>query len=158
MIIDYVERFQSYQRSVPELWDAVKFVERVKKENLKEGRYSLGKNFALVQTGNTKSFAEGRFETHKEYLDIQFLLEGNEILEYVDAAELSEAEPYNRDIDITWLSGHGARIPVKPGMFYILYPTDGHKPGCCDGESGYYKKVVVKVKIDQLIHRVTIGR
>lgn len=32
MIMDRLERFRCYQRSVPELWDAVRFVERVQKE------------------------------------------------------------------------------------------------------------------------------
>ena len=32
MIMDRLERFRCYQRSVPELWDAVRFAERVQKE------------------------------------------------------------------------------------------------------------------------------
>ena len=36
MIMDRLERFRCYQRSVPELWDAVRFAERVQKEQLQE--------------------------------------------------------------------------------------------------------------------------
>ena len=32
MIMDRLEHFRCYQRSVPELWDAVRFAERVQKE------------------------------------------------------------------------------------------------------------------------------
>ena len=39
MIMDRLERFRCYQRSVPELWDAVRFAERVQKEQLPPGKY-----------------------------------------------------------------------------------------------------------------------
>ena len=37
MIMDRLERFRCYQRSVPELWDAVRFAERVQNEQLPPG-------------------------------------------------------------------------------------------------------------------------
>ena len=42
MIMDRLERFRCYQRSVPELWDAVRFAERVQKEQLPPGKYPVG--------------------------------------------------------------------------------------------------------------------
>ena len=62
MIMDRLERFRCYQRSVPELWDAVRFAERVQKEQLPPGKYPVGKGFAFVQEGNTRSFEEADFE------------------------------------------------------------------------------------------------
>ena len=49
MIMDRLERFRCYQRSVPELWDAVRFAERVQKEQLPPGKYPVGKGFAFVR-------------------------------------------------------------------------------------------------------------
>ena len=77
MIMDKLEHFRYYQRCVPELWDAVRFVERVEKERLPAGRYPVGKGFAFVQEGQTRSFEEADFETHDKYLDVQILLEGS---------------------------------------------------------------------------------
>ena len=71
MIMDRLERFRCYQRSVPELWDAVRFAERVQKEQLPPGKYPVGKGFAFVQEGNTRSFEEADFEVHRNYLDVQ---------------------------------------------------------------------------------------
>ena len=62
MIMDKLEHFRYYQRCVPELWDAVRFVERVEKERLPAGRYPVGKGFAFVQEGQTRSFEEADFE------------------------------------------------------------------------------------------------
>lgn len=70
MIMDRLERFRCYQRSVPELWDAVRFAERVQKEQLPPGKYPVGKGVAFVQEGNTRSFEEADFEVHRNYLDV----------------------------------------------------------------------------------------
>lgn len=154
MIMDQLERFRCYQRSVPELWDAVRFVERVQKEQLPPGKYPVGKGFAFVQEGNTRSFDEADFEVHRNYLDVQILLEGSEMWEYADRADLTVKTPYDPEADIEWLSGHGSKIQMKPGMFYLVYPDDGHKPCCHEKEQTSYRKVVVKIKIDNLLHGI----
>lgn len=52
--------------------------------------------------------------------------------------------PYNAEKDITFFEGLAETyITVKPGMFAIFFPQDGHAPGISpDG----VKKVIVKVK------------
>ena len=52
--------------------------------------------------------------------------------------------PYNAEKDITFFSGLAeSYIEVKPGMFAIFFPQDGHAPGITpDG----VKKVIVKLK------------
>lgn len=158
MIMDKLEHFGYYQRCVPQLWDAVRFAERVQKEHLPVGKYLVGKDFAFVQEGQTRSFEEADFETHDKYLDVQILLDGNEMWEYADKAELTVKTPYDAKTDIEWLTGKGDRIRMKPGMFYLVYPTDGHKPCCHEGTPSFYRKVVFKVKIDKLLHRVDTSR
>ena len=48
MIMDKLENFRYYQRCIPEIWDAVRFVEKVQREHLSVGRYRVGKGFAFV--------------------------------------------------------------------------------------------------------------
>ena len=158
MIMDKLEHFRYYQRCVPELWDAVRFVERVEKERLPAGRYPVGKGFAFVQEGQTRSFEEADFETHDKYLDVQILLEGSEMWDYADKADLTVKTAYDPEADIEWLTGQGERIQMKPGMFYLVYPTDGHKPCCHESVPSSYRKVVVKIRIDKLLHGVNTGR
>ncbi len=155
MILDKLENFRYYQRCIPEIWDAVRFVEKVKKERLPEGRYPVGKGFAFVQEGKTRPFGEADFEIHREYFDMQILLEGEEMWEYADASELEEKSPYDSKTDIQWLTGEGQKLSIKPGMFCIVYPTDAHKPCCHDGQPTAYRKVVVKIRIDKLLHGVS---
>ncbi len=154
MIMDKLERFRCYQRSVPELWDAVRFVEKVQREQLPPGKYPVGKAFAFVQEGQTRAFEEAEFETHDEYLDVQILLEGSEMWEFADKADLKTSKPYDPQTDIEFLTGKGSRIQMQPGMFYVVYPSDGHKPCCHEKTPTSYRKVVVKIKIDHLLHQV----
>lgn len=158
MIIDKLEHFCYYQRCVPELWDAVRFAERAQREHLPAGRYPVGKGFALVQEGQTRNFAEADFETHNKYLDVQILLEGSEMLEYADKEDLAVRIPYDPEADIEWLEGSGDKIRMKPGMFYLVYPSDAHKPCCHESTPVSYRKAVVKIRIDKLLHRVDTGR
>lgn len=155
MILDKLENFRYYQRCIPEIWDAVRFIERAKREHLPVGRYPVGKGFAFIQEGETRSFDEADFEIHKNYFDMQVLLEGEEMWEYADAAELEEKSPYNSEADIQWLTGSGQKIAMKPDMFYIVYPTDAHKPCCHESRKTSYRKAVVKIRIDRLLHGVS---
>ena len=154
MILDKLENFRYYQRCIPEIWDAVRFFERAKREHLPVGRYPVGKGFALIQEGETRPFDEADFEIHKDYIDMQVLLDGEEMCEYADAAALEEKSPYDSGGDIQWLTGSGQKFTVKPDMFYIMYPTDAHKPCCHEAGKTSYRKAVVKIRIDRLLHGV----
>ena len=76
--------------------------------------------------------------------------------EFADKTDLKTVTPYDQSGDIEFLEGTGVRIPMKPGMFYVVYPSDGHKPCCHESRPTKYRKVVVKVKIDPLLHRVNL--
>ena len=154
MIIDRIERYQQYSRSVPEIYEAMKFAEKAKKENLPVGKYPLPHGFALIQEGTTRRFEEADFDVHREYIDIQILVSGAECLEYADMQDLVTRVPFDAQKDLELMSGAGCQIQIKPDMFYILYPTDGHKPCCHQDTPTDYKKVLVKIKIDKLIHRI----
>lgn len=154
MIVDRMERSGQYSRNIPEIYEVIKFAEKVKKENIPVGKYPITNGFVLVQEGTTRPFEEGDFETHRKYLDIQIIVEGMEYVEYADIKDLETKVPFDEEKDLELLSGSGSKIRITPDMFYILYPSDGHKPCCHENAPTTYKKVLAKIKIDKLIHRV----
>ena len=81
-------------------------------------------------------------------------MSGTEYVEYADMKDLTTKVPFVTEKDLELMSGNGCKIKIKPDMFYILYPTDGHKPCCHENAPTSYKKVLAKIKIDKLIHRV----
>ena len=77
--------------------------------------------------------------------DLQIPLSGTEIMGYTAAKDCIPADaPYNAEKDITFFEGLAETyITVKPGMFAIFFPQDGHAPGITPEG---VKKVIVKVK------------
>jgi biofilm protein TabA len=115
---------------------------------LAPGRYELEMGmYAMVQEGTTKPVDQGLFETHRKYIDLQMVIAGEEILQWADIADLKTQKAYDADRDAEFFEGSGIDIVVKPGMIYIMYPHDGHKPCAHRGQATTYRKLVVKIPI-----------
>jgi biofilm protein TabA len=99
----------------------------------------------------TKPLNEGRFETHDEHIDIQFILSGEEKIGYASAAKLGKAVEKNDDADVAFydLIDDYSTVTLTPGMFCVFFPQDGHMPCLVSDEACEVKKIVVKVKMKQ---------
>ena len=111
------------------------------------GKTELKGKDLLVNIAQTKpkTKEEAKLETHRDFIDIQIPLSGTEIMGYTAAKDCIPVDaPYNAEKDITFFEGLAETyITVKPGMFAIFFPQDGHAPGITlEG----VKKVIVKVK------------
>ncbi len=133
----------------PKEWDAaVKFLEDEKLGTLDDGRYELTGNgtYANVQRYTTKSDAD--FEAHRKYIDIQYIVSGNEIIEVAPLSCVSnKSVSYSpvKDIEFYETADSSYRIKVSSDNFMILFPCDAHKPCLSDGEKSEVMKVVVKI-------------
>ena len=95
----------------------------------------------IAQT-SPKNKEAAKLETHNKFIDIQIPLSGNEVMGYTAGNDLPTAE-YNAEKDITFFECLAeSYFTVKPGMFAIFFPQDGHAPGIT--ETGV-KKIIVKV-------------
>ena len=122
-------------------------LENIEKYTLLHPLFELkGKDLLVnVAQTNPKEKENAKLETHKDYIDIQIPLSGTEIMGYTAAQDCLPVDaPYNAEKDITFFEGLAEDyIAVKPGMFAIFFPQDGHAPGITpDG----VKKIIVKVK------------
>ena len=83
------------------------------------------------------------FEAHREYADLQVSLTGDEQIGYLPLDRLPEGDP---DKETVLFEGCKADflIPMKKGMFVILFPQDGHAP--CIGE-GKGHKICAKIRM-----------
>ena len=84
------------------------------------------------------------FESHEAYIDIQYVFEGTEEMEYADTADLTVTQPFDAEKDCALYTGKGVLITFKPGDFAVYAPMDGHKPGCGNGTS---RKAILKVPV-----------
>lgn len=133
----------------PDEWKAAaEFLKRQDLASLEDGRYELSSagTYANVQRYRTKS--EAQFEVHRKYVDVQFLMEGRELIEVapLEAAGGQTLE-YDESRDIAFYAKADSSYFIKacPRNFAILFPSDAHKPCLSDGEESEVMKIVVKI-------------
>jgi biofilm protein TabA len=105
--------------------------------------------FALVSEGLSRPPQDVRFEAHRRYIDVQYVLEGQEAIGCAPCASLATSEPYDKakDVEFFRAPGNYARIALRPGRFAVFAPEDGHQPGCDLDGAHTVRKVVVKVSV-----------
>lgn len=102
--------------------------------------------FAMVQEYNTRPKAQGFWEAHRQYIDIQYVVSGVEHMGFANLAQL-EAGDYDESKDFLPLQGVGSFVLLPAGMFTVFLPEDAHMPAMAVNEPEPVKKVVVKVAV-----------
>ncbi len=106
-----------------------------------------GGNKILVQQGTTKDAATQKVETHRNYLDIQYIVTGEETVGWAPTATLTPADEYNPVKDKQMYVGPVDFMRIGQGYCYVVYPEDGHMPGVHLDAPHTYTKLVVKLKV-----------
>ena len=120
-------------------------------DTLSLGRIDLSDDvYSSVATYNTKTQDELKYESHKKYIDLQYLITGREYMGLIfDRSILSVVELYKDDKDYElYAPAYGDLHLADPGKFFIFFPEDNHMPCIQVGESQEVKKLVIKIKID----------
>jgi len=106
--------------------------------------------FVTISEYTTKNFDDAKYEGHKKYIDIQYVVSGTEIIGIAPASQISlVTDEYNAGNDIAFYTvGKGKDMKATPGTFFIFLPNDIHRPGVAAGENSIVRKIVIKVKID----------
>jgi len=149
MVIDTLENSKRYEALHPLFKTAFEFLKRPCIDSVPVGRTELegSKLFALVQEYETKPANEGKIEAHRQYIDIQFILEGEEFMGYAPLDELAPAQPFDATKDFGLYDGKACLTRVRKGMFAIFFPQDGHLPGRCGETPSHVKKIVLKIAV-----------
>ena len=150
MIVDSIRNWRTYRALVPYFEEAMEFAfQNLERE---PGRYDCeslpeGQVYISVQEGETAAYEDGLIEAHRRYLDVQLLLAGGETFYYADIDGLKEEVPYDEEKDILFYERTGQPVRIKEGMFYLVFPQDGHMPCRHLDGPGRYRKMVVKIRI-----------
>jgi len=104
------------------------------------------KVFAMIQHYETKPKEQGVWEAHRKYIDVQYVVEGQELMGYANLGHLN-ANEYNAEKDFLSAQGEGSFVLMKPGTFVILTPQDAHIPQMAVDVPQPVKKVVIKVAV-----------
>jgi len=151
MILDKLENCNLYVNTNSNLKKAFEFLSNNKLEELTDGKYEIDSTdvFALVQSYATKKEADNKLESHEKYIDIQYVVKGAETIVWAPINQLTVSEEYSEERDVTFYkdSSYGSKLNLRDNYFCILFPEDGHKPGCIFDKTMNIKKIVIKIKL-----------
>ncbi len=132
----------------PKIKKAIEYIKSTNFNNMPDGKINLDNEiWANLQTYYTKE--DALFEAHRKYIDIQFMLSGQEKISVCEYSACKSSIPYDEDKDIEFLTSETFDdIEMHTGDFLILYPNDAHKPSINFNGQHHVRKLVVKVPVD----------
>ena len=143
--ITNIEEIKKYF-NIPE--EAVEFVKgaTVDTENK---RYDFGeKCFINVQNVST-ACETPLMEAHEIFVDVQYLISGEEKIFYTAKEGLPVQRPYSEKGDgaLYDFDENSESVCYKAGEAVVLYPEEAHLPNRAVGEPMAIKKAVIKVAV-----------
>ncbi|WFE68321.1 YhcH/YjgK/YiaL family protein [Thiomicrospira sp. R3] len=150
MIIDRIENAKLYKGlhpSVDQALDYIATTPRAELDQLKPGRYTLSPQLdAIIDEYETQSSEGKDYEAHKTFIDVQFILAGEEYMGVAPLVNQTPVHAYNPDKDFALYQVSGQMFKVKAGMFVIFFPTDLHLPSI-GMPAKHVRKLVMKARI-----------
>jgi YhcH/YjgK/YiaL family protein len=145
-----VQEFARQYHANKKYWDeAFAFLKNHDLAKLAPGRYPIEGDYAYATVTNepTKDFHVSKWELHKKYTDLQYVISGEEKIGVDPGAKgLTVTEPYNEEKDVTYYTGPGKIYDAKPGTFFLFFPGTAHRPNITTGGNKIDKKIVIKIK------------
>jgi len=142
MIYDTIENLDKY----PLLEKVKAFLNEHKGQILENGKYVIDEHCYLAvseyETGAGKDY-----EAHREYIDVQMLLNGKEYIFVQDIQKGTPVTQYNQEKDIIFYQvENGVAYALNGKNFLLLDVNDLHKPCVMIKEPEKVKKYVFKIK------------
>lgn len=108
-----------------------------------------GGAFALEQVYLPKARAEGFFESHRKFIDVQVVVAGEELMEVAEITRLMVATDYNPERDLLKYAdvADASVLRMQAGEVAVFFPEDGHMPSLLWRGPGLVRKAVVKVPV-----------
>jgi YhcH/YjgK/YiaL family protein len=136
----------------PRLAPGFEFLRNMK-PGLAVGKHEIGGGgFAIVSEYQTSEPEDKKLEAHRKYIDIQYLVSGEEAIDVCPLGGLRTAVKYDMDKDIVFFHDPDSigGIILQAGSFAVFYPEDAHRPGLTMEEGpAPVRKVVVKIPVEE---------
>lgn len=106
--------------------------------------------FVLEQAYISKNKEDCFFESHKKYIDIQYVFEGEEIMEVEKLSNLQVTTTYKEDLDYAKYSQSkdSSVLKIRENELAIFYPQDAHMPCIKINENEKVIKAVFKISVN----------
>lgn len=149
MIVDHISNAKTYKTISENIKKGLDYLESTDLKALEVGKYEIdGSNvFVLIQEYEGKEIEQANCEAHKKFIDIQYIISGEEYIGYAPVENMEVVLPYEEAKDRFFVKWEGTLIDHSEKMFSIFFPQDAHMPSVKKSENTIIKKAVVKIKI-----------
>ena len=151
VIFDILPNLKKY-KSIPYVDEIAEFLSSNDLVSLEEGDIPIKGDdlFVKVLSYVPNPEEENNFETHRDYMDVQVVVQGVEKMQVVAPENLEEKVEVEMDGDFQFFkaSQQISDLIVKNNKFVVFFPGEPHRPGCRYLDLNQtVKKIVFKVRI-----------
>jgi YhcH/YjgK/YiaL family protein len=103
--------------------------------------------FANLHEYDTKELSDCKWEAHKVTIDLQVVLSGGELIDFLPESELVQKGGYDAEKE-RWLyepAASASQIHLTAGRFAVFWPGEPHRPQIRDASNAGVIKVVFKI-------------
>ena len=151
MILDTLQNAPLYYRLGIRFIRAFEYLAQTDLVSLEKGKYEIdGANiFAIVNEYDTVDAANEQMESHRKYIDIQYMVTGSELVGHDFLKEQTPSKAYDEAADYQLFAEHPVFFSrLEKGMFAIFFPSDLHMPNIQVSTPMAVKKVVIKIAVN----------
>lgn len=140
------------QMKYPEvLEETIEYLKGLDFSQISVGRHEIKGEDIFMNVAEYESFPreERIIEAHREYVDIQFLTEGEEKIGFgvfSEKNEIKEGYDKNKDLLVYERLEKEFDLILTPGVFAVFFTEEPHRPCVMVDKSVKVKKYVVKIR------------
>jgi len=148
--VDQLANWRNYS-NLPRIRQAFELLVSPESRTWPDGRVQLDGDriIAMPQGYLTRPVSQCRWEAHRRYIDIQYIVSGEEKMGWAPVATLCPETTFDESADVGFFTGTGDFVTVREGIFALFFPHDAHMPCMQVGDTpAQVRKVVMKVAVD----------
>ena len=154
MLVSTLSNAQFDEKTAARVATALTWLAETDMAALEPGRHDVAGDeiFANVMAITSCPASEKNFEAHHSYIDIHYVIEGEELLGTAPVGECPALQEFNEADDFCLYGDPAdpARVTwtlLRAGELCMTPPADARKPACCVGDPAPLRKACVKVLV-----------
>lgn len=149
MIFDNIKNAARYE-ALPYVVRALSYAEKYSDPALEIGRYEIDEKLAaVVNTYMTALPEPDKYENHRAWIDVQYVIEGEEEIRVCPREGMEPATEFDvpADYEFCRTPKEYTSVVLKAGDFAVLWPDETHSPQLAvNGAPVKTRKIIFKVK------------
>lgn len=144
-----IAELKNHIASYPERWQtAFQFLSELDMNNLPNGRIDLSEDvYVNISAYQTKEMSQCVAESHKQYIDVQYVAKGREFMALTRDTNLAVVKEYDAQADYMLYDFYPDGLHMaNSDVYFIFFPADIHCPCIQVNPSETVTKIVIKIR------------